>query len=390
MIGARYYDAGGPSPTANPGEFLSPRDYDGHGSHTASTAAGDHGVNATINGADVGDARGMAPGARIAIYKVAVENAPTRTASGSTADIVAAIDARGHRRRRRHQLLGRRQRRHLRRRVELAFLNAAAAGVFVAAAAGNAGPGASHGRQRDAVGDHRRRGHPRPSLREVTVTLGNGATYTGVGVGAGRRRAHRSSTRPTSASPAARRAADAEHLASDPASLDPAKVAGKIVLCERGTNARDDKSLAVKDAGGVGMILCNAVAELAQRRLPLRADGPRRRHRPARRSRRTSPARADPTASLRRRSRCTARGAGGGRVLLARPVARRRRRPAQAGHHRAGRRRRRGGLAGEPQRQPYDAESGTSMSSPHIAGIAALMMQQAPGLVADGGQVGAR
>ena len=42
--------------------------------------------------------------------------------------------------------------------------------------------------------------------------------------------------------------------------LDPAKVAGKIVVCDRGTNARVDKSLAVMEAGGVGMILLNTTA----------------------------------------------------------------------------------------------------------------------------------
>jgi hypothetical protein len=39
--------------------------------------------------------------------------------------------------------------------------------------------------------------------------------------------------------------------------LDPAKVAGKIVLCDRGVTARINKSLAVKEAGGVGMVLAN-------------------------------------------------------------------------------------------------------------------------------------
>ena len=39
--------------------------------------------------------------------------------------------------------------------------------------------------------------------------------------------------------------------------LDPAKVAGKIVLCDRGVVARTDKSLAVKLAGGVGMVMVN-------------------------------------------------------------------------------------------------------------------------------------
>ena len=39
--------------------------------------------------------------------------------------------------------------------------------------------------------------------------------------------------------------------------LDPAKVAGKIVVCDRGANARVNKSHAVLDAGGIGMILLN-------------------------------------------------------------------------------------------------------------------------------------
>jgi hypothetical protein len=37
-------------------------------------------------------------------------------------------------------------------------------------------------------------------------------------------------------------------------------VAGKIVMCTRGGNARVDKSLAVKNAGGIGMILVNPTA----------------------------------------------------------------------------------------------------------------------------------
>ncbi|KAK1555977.1 hypothetical protein Q3G72_034088 [Acer saccharum] len=40
-------------------------------------------------------------------------------------------------------------------------------------------------------------------------------------------------------------------------SLIPAKVAGKIVICDRGGNARAQKGMVVKDAGGLGMILTN-------------------------------------------------------------------------------------------------------------------------------------
>jgi hypothetical protein len=45
-----------------------------------------------------------------------------------------------------------------------------------------------------------------------------------------------------------------------PGTLDPAVVTGKIVYCDRGVNARTDKSLAVQMAGGVGMVMANTSA----------------------------------------------------------------------------------------------------------------------------------
>ena len=42
-----------------------------------------------------------------------------------------------------------------------------------------------------------------------------------------------------------------------PDSLDPAKTAGKIVVCDRGTYDRVAKSAEVKRAGGIGMVLAN-------------------------------------------------------------------------------------------------------------------------------------
>ena len=91
------------------------------------------------------------------------------------------------------------------------------------------------------------------------VTLGDGAVYTGVGLGA----AVPSSPLILStnaglagADPAAVSLCFSSGWAGAP-QLDPAKVAGKIVQCDRGVNDRVDKSLAVKEAGGVGMILTN-------------------------------------------------------------------------------------------------------------------------------------
>ena len=43
--------------------------------------------------------------------------------------------------------------------------------------------------------------------------------------------------------------------------LDPAKVAGKIVLCDRGTNPLVEKPQEVKAAGGIGVIIANVSAE---------------------------------------------------------------------------------------------------------------------------------
>ncbi|KAI4992473.1 hypothetical protein ZWY2020_051890 [Hordeum vulgare] len=57
--------------------------------------------------------------------------------------------------------------------------------------------------------------------------------------------------------------------------LDKDKVAGKMVLCERGGNARVDKGAAVGEASGIGMILANTeesgeelITDSGQRRLP--------------------------------------------------------------------------------------------------------------------------
>jgi len=69
VIGAQYFDQGIGN-RAIPGEFDSVRDYAGHGSHTASTAAGHDGVAAIVDGQNLGTISGMAPQARLSIYKV--------------------------------------------------------------------------------------------------------------------------------------------------------------------------------------------------------------------------------------------------------------------------------------------------------------------------------
>ena len=121
---------------AEPDEFDSARDDSGHGTHTASTAAGNAGVQASIFGRRMATISGIAPRRTVIAYKGLGEH------GGFTSDLAAAIDQAVARRRRRHQLLDRRRRRPP-GADEIAFLFAADAGVFVATSAGNSGPGAA-------------------------------------------------------------------------------------------------------------------------------------------------------------------------------------------------------------------------------------------------------
>jgi subtilisin family serine protease len=262
LIGAQWYNQGFGGDAAVkmtfPYEFASARGADGHGTHTASTAAGNNAVDALVDGQNMGKISGMAPRARVAAYKVCWGDGIDVRSGCFETDSVAAID----------QAvsdgvdvinfsIGGADTDFL-DAVEVAFLFAADAGVFVAASAGNSGPAASTLE------------HPSPWLTTVaagtknqifhgTVTLGDGNVYTGLSV--------RGSAGPAPlvlSSNVGLAGADPTLVArcySDDgtghALLDPAKVAGKIVVCDRGGNARVDKSLAVLNAVGVGMVLAN-------------------------------------------------------------------------------------------------------------------------------------
>ncbi|PWB53562.1 MAG: hypothetical protein C3F13_09135 [Anaerolineales bacterium] len=261
LIGAQWFNAGWGGDAGidaqRPWEFNSVRDYNGHGSHTSSTSGGNYGVLATGPTEAFGKISGMAPRARIAMYKALWSTEDASTASGNTSDLVAAIDqavADGvdviN-----YSISG--SLTNFLDPVMVAYLYAARAGVFVSCSAGNSGPTTA------TVA------HPGPWVTTVaagthnrsavgSVTLGNGSTYYGSSVSVV------SVTAPLIDSIAAGLpGADPTQVALCYSSLDggnvldPAKVAGKIVVCDRGVTARVNKSLAVKEAGGVGMILLN-------------------------------------------------------------------------------------------------------------------------------------
>jgi subtilisin family serine protease len=253
LIGARYYVNGFGKHNIAKEDYLSPRDGAGHGSHTASTAAGNNGTNVTIDGKQIGTGSGMAPGAKVAAYKVCWEGKPGFPAGCFNSDSVAAIndavldgvDVINY-------SIGGSSESSVLDPVEQAFRGAANAGVFVANSAGNSGPGAST------------LDHPSPWLTTVAaatfrrafqaVELGNGARYVGA-----------STTGPlptatplvTSVSVKLAGVTDANAAVCLDGSLDPAKATGKVVVCDRGVNDRIAKSFEVLRAGGVGMVLAN-------------------------------------------------------------------------------------------------------------------------------------
>ena len=224
---------------ADPDEFDSARDDEGHGTHTTSTVAGNAGVAASIQGVSYGKVSGIAPRARIIAYK-ALGNL-----GGYTSDLAAAID----------------------QAVsdgvdvinysigggagspaadDIAFLYAADAGVFVAASAGNDGPAA------ETVGSP----GVWPWLTTVgastqdrtyvgSVKLGDSAVYHGTSI-----------AKSTARLPLVDAAALGNEFGE--VGFSPADVAGKIVLVKRGgVPGRVEKSMAVYQAGGAGMILYN-------------------------------------------------------------------------------------------------------------------------------------
>jgi subtilisin family serine protease len=92
VVGARYYlDGFLARHELDPGEFRSPKDADGHGTHIATIVAG-NAVDATLLGTRVARVSGIAPRARIAVYKACWLRPGDVRATCATSDLVRAID----------------------------------------------------------------------------------------------------------------------------------------------------------------------------------------------------------------------------------------------------------------------------------------------------------
>ncbi|KAG0466178.1 hypothetical protein HPP92_017758 [Vanilla planifolia] len=192
----------------------------------------------------------MSPRARVAVYKVCWMG------GCFSSDILAAINAAvddGC-----HILslsLGGGATEYFRDSVAIGAFNAMERGVVVSCSAGNAGPGVAT------------LSNLAPWITTVGagtldrdfpayVVLGNGKNYTGVSLYSGK---------PLPSTPipfvfAGNATNSTIGNLCMPGTLLPEKVAGKIVLCERGINPRVQKGMVVKDAGGAGMVLANTAA----------------------------------------------------------------------------------------------------------------------------------
>jgi subtilisin family serine protease len=260
LIGARFYVAGFGAGQVWEGDYLSPRDGDGHGTHTASTAAGNANIDPSIAGNDlnVGVISGIAPRAWVAMYKACWNSDDQGNGGCAGADLVAAID----------QAVADgvdvinysigSDSAVILTDDEISFLFAADAGVFASVSAGNAGPGPNTVGSPAVVPWVTTVGASQQDRSflanaNLTSTGGPGLSVTGASV--------TNAVGPAglvdaeNVPGAGQTAEDAELCLGG--SLDPAQVSGKIVLCLRGVSARVQKSQEVARAGGVGMILYN-------------------------------------------------------------------------------------------------------------------------------------
>ncbi|KAL2469295.1 Subtilisin-like protease SBT1.6 [Forsythia ovata] len=262
IIGARFFSKGHEASSGFGGiagginqtiEFKSPRDADGHGTHTASTAAGRHAFKASMEGYASGIAKGVAPKARLAVYKVCWKNsgcfdsdilAAFDDAVNDGVDVISISIGGGDGISSPYYLDP----------IAIGAYGAVSRGIFVSSSAGNDGPNGMSVTNlapwlTTVGGGTIDRDFP------ADVILGDGRKLSGVSLYAG---APLNGTMYPLVYPGKSGVLSASLCMEN--SIDPTLVKGKIVICDRGSSPRVAKGLVVKKAGGVGMILANGVS----------------------------------------------------------------------------------------------------------------------------------
>ncbi|KAL2475125.1 subtilase family protein [Abeliophyllum distichum] len=271
IIGARYYIKGYEAyygPLNRTLDYRSPRDKDGHGTHTASTVGGRrvHNVSA-LGGFARGTASGGAPLVRLAIYKVCWAIPSQGKEDGNTCfmeDMLAAMDdaiADGV------DVLsisiGTKDPIPFNEdSIAVGALHAIKKNIVVACSAGNSGPTPAT------------LSNPAPWIITVgassvdrkflaPVVLGNGMQIAGQTVTPYKleKKMYPLVYAAQIVNPDVTKNISGQCL---PGSLSPKAAKGKIVLCLRGNGSRVGKGLEVKRAGGIGYILGNSRANGAE------------------------------------------------------------------------------------------------------------------------------
>ncbi|XP_010455450.1 PREDICTED: subtilisin-like protease SBT3.10 [Camelina sativa] len=251
LIGAKYFvdglvaAAGIVNRTENP-EYLSPRDFNGHGTHVASTIGGSFLPNVSYLGLGQGTARGGAPGVHIAIYKACW----LQTGTCTGADVLKAIDEAIHdgvdilslSLQSSVPLFPETDMREL---TSVGAFHAVSKGIAVVAAAGNAGPTAQTISNvapwiLTVAATTQDRSFP------TAITLGNNITILGQAIFGDPELGFVGLTypdRPLSG--------DCENLSANPDSA----MEGKVVLCFAANKPTNAAITAVRNAGGLGLII---------------------------------------------------------------------------------------------------------------------------------------
>ncbi|KAG1362753.1 subtilisin-like protease SBT1.7 [Cocos nucifera] len=264
MKGLEYADAA----------LQAPYDGEGHGTHTAGTATGTFVEKASVAGQAAGTAAGMAPFAHLAVYKVC------GAAGCPSSDILAGLDS---------AIkdgvdvvslsLGGSSVPFYNDAVAIGTFSAMEKGIFPSCAAGNSGP-TSGSLSNEAPWILTVGASTMDRAVRTTVELGNGATFDGESL-------YQPSDFLSTLVPLANTKLRSGDLASQlgevqtaslplvypgllggtkaalclSGSLNNIDVQGKVVVCDDGQISRVDKGMTIKKAGGAAMIVASTRAE---------------------------------------------------------------------------------------------------------------------------------
>ncbi|GJY30419.1 subtilisin-like protease SBT1.2 [Tanacetum coccineum] len=246
LIGARSFNIAAMASNSST-KVETPLDEDGHGSHTASTAAGRFVKNAEALGGASGTAAGIAPYAHLAVYKVCFgpDCPESDILAGLDAAVADGVDVISI-------SLGEEENvPFFQDNIAVASFSAVQKGIFVSCATGNAGP--FNGTATNVAPWVLTVGASNTDRKiKVTAKLGNNKEFDGESL-------FQPKDFPTTLVPLVyagiSNKQDSKLCVNG--SLDGIDVKGQIVLCERGVTARLEKGEVVKNAGGAAMILMN-------------------------------------------------------------------------------------------------------------------------------------